>query len=134
LREKLNQHQLDWEVDSAGTGSWHIGEMPDRRSVAVARQYGIDIAGQKARQVHPSDFEKYDLIFAMDTQNYNHLVDMAAKPELSEKVHLILDLVHPGKNSSVPDPYYDDHGFEGVYNMLDEACEKILARWFQPSQ
>ncbi|MBK7409109.1 MAG: low molecular weight phosphotyrosine protein phosphatase [Saprospirales bacterium] len=129
LKEKIKQHRLDWEVDSAGTGYWHVGDGPDRRSVAVARQNGIDIRAQRARQISPKDLDDFDLIFAMDTSNYRNLINLAAQPDLSEKVHLILDLVFPGEGRSVPDPYYDDQGFEGVFEMLDEACDRIVERW-----
>ncbi|MCB9283627.1 MAG: low molecular weight phosphotyrosine protein phosphatase [Lewinellaceae bacterium] len=129
LKEKIKQHQLDWVVDSAGTGYWHVGEGPDQRSVAVARQRGIDIRDQRARQLRSKDLEEFDLIFAMDTSNYRSIVNMAPRPALSEKVHLILDLIYPGEGRSVPDPYYDDYGFEGVYDMLEEACDQIIVKF-----
>ncbi|MCB0619215.1 MAG: low molecular weight phosphotyrosine protein phosphatase, partial [Saprospiraceae bacterium] len=66
LKEKIKENGLPWEVDSAGTGSWHVGEPPDPRSVAVARAHGIDILDQRARQFRPADFRQFDLIFAMD--------------------------------------------------------------------
>ena len=129
LKEKIKQHQLDWQVDSAGTGYWHVGEGPDRRSVAIARERGIDIRDQRARQILPKDLADFDLIFAMDTHNYRNIINMAPHQALAEKVHLILDLVHPGEGLSVPDPYYDDFGFEGVYDLLDEACERIIVKY-----
>lgn len=129
LKEKVRRQQLDWQVDSAGTGYWHIGERPDPRSVAIARLNGIDILDQRARQISPKDLEEFDLIFAMDTQNFRDVRQMASNPGLERKVHLIMDLVYPGKGNSVPDPYYDDHGFAGVFQMLDIACEKIVEKY-----
>ena len=129
LKDKVRRRKLNWEVDSAGTGYWHVGEGPDPRSVAIARQNGIDIRDQRARQLLAKDLEEYDLIFAMDTQNYQQIRRMASDSRQEGKIHLIMDLVHPGAGYSVPDPYYDDHGFEGVFQMLDDACEKIVTRW-----
>jgi len=129
LKEKVRRQKLDWQVDSAGTGSWHIGERPDPRSVAIARQNGIDILDQRARQIRPRDLEEFDLIFAMDTQNFRDVRQLASNPGLAGKVHLIMDLVYPGQGHSVPDPYYDDHGFSEVFQMLDLACEKIVEKY-----
>jgi protein-tyrosine phosphatase len=129
LREKVRDLGLNWTIDSAGTGSWHAGELPDPRSIAVAGKNGIDIRDQRARQFRPQDLETFDLIFAMDSQNYRDIIRLAPRPELQEKVHLILDMVHPGQQRSVPDPYWDDNGFDSVYEMLQEACDKIVERW-----
>ena len=129
LKEKVRRRGLSWQVDSAGTGYWHTGEGPDPRSVAIAKMNGIDISGQRARQVRPADLEAFDLIFAMDTENYRDLCNMATGPGLEQKIHLIMDMVHPGKRQSVPDPYYDDAGFAGVFRMIDQACERIVEKW-----
>lgn len=126
LKHKVRQRGLDWTVDSAGTGSWHAGELPDQRSIATARQYGIDITDQRARQFQPADFERFDRIFVMDTQNRRDVLRLARNDEHRAKVQLILDLTDPGEDRSVPDPYYDDDGFEQVFQMLDAACDKFL--------
>ncbi|MCO5248494.1 MAG: low molecular weight phosphotyrosine protein phosphatase [Chitinophagales bacterium] len=128
LKEKVKQKGLDWKVDSAGTGGWHNGEQPDKRSIRVAKKYGIDIADQISRQVRSIDYEEFDLIFAMDKQNYENLMLLAEKEEKS-KIKLILNEVYPNQNKSVPDPYWDDDGFEKVFRMLDEACDKIIERY-----
>lgn len=133
LKEKINQHNLPWQVDSAGTGSWHIGETPDQRSVAVAKAHGINILDQRARQFTTADLDQYDLIYAMDQSNYQNILSLAANAKQQAKVRLILNEVDPGKNLSVPDPYWDDHGFEGVFQMLNQACEKIVERYTTPS-
>ncbi|MCB0530969.1 MAG: low molecular weight phosphotyrosine protein phosphatase [Lewinellaceae bacterium] len=128
LKHKVEQHGMDWEVDSAGTGNWHVGELPDHRSIATARQYDIDITYQRARQFRTADFEHFDRIFVMDTQNYRDVLRLAQNDAQREKVQLILDLTHPGENRSVPDPYWDDDGFEHVFQLLDAACGKLIQR------
>jgi protein-tyrosine phosphatase len=132
MQHKIRQRNLNWIVDSAGTGYWHAGERPDPRSISIARKYGIDITNQRARQIQSVDFERFDLIFVMDTQNYSDVLRLAVTDEHSNKVQLILNESHPEENRSVPDPYYDDNGFEAVFHMLDEACDafldKVMAR------
>lgn len=129
LQTKIKEQNLNWQVDSAGTGSWHIGELPDPRSIATAKKYDIDITYQRARQFRESDLHEFDLIFAMDSQNYHDILRFAKTDDLRNKVHLILNLVEPDSNKSVPDPYWDDDGFEEVFRMLDEACDVIIARY-----
>lgn len=115
------------DVDSAGTGGWHVGDPPDRRSIAVARTYGIDISRQRCRKVHADDFEAFDLIFAMDASNLANLRAMAPL-EAQHKLHLFLDYAS-GILSDVPDPYYEGpEGFETVYNMLFEGCTLLIGR------
>lgn len=113
-------------VDSAGTSAHHIGEGPDHRSVHIATINGIDIGDQRARKLMKSDLEDFDLIFAMDSANYNNILKLASTDEDREKVKLILNESSPGQNKAVPDPYYGgDQGFENVFNLLDEACELV---------
>ncbi len=126
MQHKIEEHRLDWQVDSAGTGAWHTGELPDRRSIATARQYGIDITGQRARQLKPHDLDRFDLVLAMDSQNYRDILRLAINKEQEEKVHLIMNFATPGRNQAVPDPYWDDNGFEQVFHMLEEACGKVV--------
>ncbi|WP_455269778.1 low molecular weight protein-tyrosine-phosphatase [Rhizobium herbae] len=115
------------DVDSAGTGGWHIGDPPDHRSIAVARKYGIDITGQRGRKVGAGDFEVFDLIFAMDRSNLANLRKLAP-PEAQHKLHLFLDYT-VGTERDVPDPYYEGpEGFETVYSMLFEGCSLLIGR------
>ncbi|MBK9338986.1 MAG: low molecular weight phosphotyrosine protein phosphatase [Lewinellaceae bacterium] len=127
LKHKAQQHNLSWVVDSAGTGHWHIGQLPDARSIAVAQRHGIDITDQRARQFHPDDFDRFDRIFVMDTQNHRDVLQLAQTETHRAKVHLMLNLTYPGQNRNVPDPYHDDNGFEEVFQMLDKACEKMVS-------
>ena len=127
LQHKINQQNLDWQVDSAGTGAWHVGEQPDPRSIETARDHGIDISNQRARQFRAADLENYDLVFAMDSSNYSNIIRMAKTPAQEQKVELILNLIEPRRNVNVPDPYYGgDSGFEKVYQMLDQACDRLI--------
>lgn len=116
-------------VDSAGTGSWHIGRSPDNRSIATAKKNGLDICNQKGRQFQKTDFDAFDYIFVMDNSNYNDVIHLAQNQAQKDKVQLILDAIFPNENVDVPDPYYGvANGFDMVYEMLDEACEVIAQR------
>ncbi|MBK7037852.1 MAG: low molecular weight phosphotyrosine protein phosphatase [Bacteroidetes bacterium] len=126
LRHKIKEAELDWEVQSAGTGSWHIGEAPDPRSQKIAKINGIDISKQKAQKFSQKHYSEFDRIYTMDSSNYRDVVNMAINEEDKNKVELIMNLVEPGKNKAVPDPYYDDDLYATVYEMLDKACEEIM--------
>ena len=128
MKQKIREANLPWMVDSAGTGFWHVGELPDRRSVATAGQRGIDITDQRARQFQEADFDRFDQIFVMDTQNRRDVLRLAQTDAHRAKVMLMLDELFPGEERSVPDPYHDDDGFEEVFRMLDGACEAFVNR------
>jgi len=122
------QH-LNIEVDSAGTAGYHIGKLPDERSIEIAEKYNIDLTKQRARQFSRADFDDFDIIYAMDTNNYAHLISLADNKTERNKVRLILNEVNPEKFESVPDPYYGgDDGFQNIYNMLNDACNKIISQ------
>ncbi len=127
LKSKVNPNKVF--VDSAGTGSWHIGSEPDRRSIATARRYNLDITDQRGRQFSEDDFDDFDYIFAMDNSNFKDIMSMAKTDEDRQKVHLILEEIFPSENVDVPDPYHGgEQGFENVYQMLNEACEEIAKK------
>jgi protein-tyrosine phosphatase len=116
-------------VDSAGTAGFHIGSSPDKRSIEIADKYNIDLRGQRARQFTRADFDKFDLIYTMDTNNYSHLISLANNKEEREKVHMILNEINARLYESVPDPYYGgNNGFQEVYDLLDKACDKIILK------
>jgi len=118
---------LNLEVDSAGTAAYHIGKQPDIRSIEIANKYAIDLNQQRARQFSRADFDKFDIIYAMDTNNYAHLISLASSETERNKIRMILNEINPNSYQSVPDPYYGgDNGFQDVYNMLDKACDKII--------
>lgn len=113
-------------VDSAGTGHWHVGDLPDDRSIEVARKFNLDITDQRGRQFSVKDFDDFDRIYVMDNSNKENVLALAKTEEHRKKVKLILDEIFPGENVDVPDPYYGGTvGFDNVYKMLDEACEII---------
>lgn len=127
LKSKIDINKIF--VDSAGTAAYHVGNIPDERSIEVAKKYGIDITNQRARKFMVKDFDEFDFIYAMDESNYQNIISLARNAEDKVKVQLILNEIDADKNASVPDPYYGgNQGFENVYNMLDEACEIIASK------
>ena len=132
LAEGIMQSKVDKEhvfVDSAGTAAYHIGKLPDHRSIDVAKKYGIDLINQRARKFTEKDFAKFDIIYAMDEHNYQNILSLAKNKIEAKKVKMILNEITPQQNLSVPDPYYGgDDGFENVYQMLNEACDNIAKR------
>ncbi|MBS9766764.1 MAG: low molecular weight phosphotyrosine protein phosphatase [Flavobacteriaceae bacterium] len=119
LKSKVDTSKV--YVDSAGTSAFHQGALPDARSIAIAKKYGIDITDQRSRPFEMYDFDEFDIIYTMDTSNYNNILELARDEEDTSKVKMIL-----GRGNDVPDPYYGgEHGFKNVYLMLDEACERI---------
>ncbi|WP_333809994.1 low molecular weight protein-tyrosine-phosphatase [Flavobacterium sp.] len=129
MRSKLSD---DFIVDSAGTGGWHAGELPDKRSIATAKNRGLDITNQRARKFTKNDFETFDYIFVMDNSNYKDVLALAPNEEAKSKVKLILNEIFPNENVDVPDPYYGGQdGFENVFDMLDKACEEIARKLIQ---
>lgn len=124
LKSKLDSSKF--EIDSAGTSSYHEGELPDQRSIEVAEKNGLDISGQRSRPFRKEDFENFDYIYVMDTSNYEDIINMAENDKQKEKVSLILDKIFPGENEGVPDPYHNSiDGFNQVYEMLEESCSVI---------
>lgn len=124
LESKVNLDKVF--VDSAGTAAYHVGNLPDERSIDVAYKYGINITNQRARKFTVQDFDEFDYIYAMDISNYQSILMLAKGEEDENKVRLILNEIYPSENKSVPDPYYrSNQGFENVYQMLDEACDVI---------
>jgi protein-tyrosine phosphatase len=123
----LKGKHLNLEVDSAGTAAYHIGKQPDIRSIEIANKYTIDLNQQRARQFSRADFDKFDIIYAMDTNNYAHLISLASNETERNKIRMILNEINPKAYQSVPDPYYGgENGFQDIYNMLDKACDKII--------
>ena len=112
-------------VDSAGTGGYHTGALPDKRSIAVAKKNNIDITDQSARKFTAQDLDEFDHIFVMDKSNYENVVALASNTTQIEKVSLLLAETNLGLNE-VPDPYYGGQdGFDKVFDMIYSACQKI---------
>jgi len=125
MKQKIKERNLTWEVDSSGTSGWHEGNLPDRRSIEVAKANGIDITNQRSRQIETKDLETFDLILTMDSSNYQEVLQLATSDAQKEKVKLMLNYLYPNENRGVPDPYYEG-GFEKVYLMLEKSCEIII--------
>lgn len=128
LRAKLLEagweEGVDFELDSAGTGSWHVGGAPDVRSQEVCAPYGVDISGLVARQLQREDGEAYDFLLGMDQSNLDNIKTLIDR-EQHEKVHLF-DRVE------VHDPYYSaSDGFEIMYQQLEVAAERWVAEFFK---
>ena len=118
-------------VDSAGTGSYHIGSPPDPRSIQVSQDNGIDISHQSARQFQSSDFTKFDRIFVMDQQNYRDVIAKANNQDEIDKVELLCEVAGMGVRP-VPDPYYGgDEGFKSVFDLVKTACHRIAKQWVE---
>lgn len=127
LKSKVNLNEVT--IDSAGTAAYHVGNLPDPRSIAVAKKHGIDIITQRARKFTVKDFDSFDFIYAMDQNNFDDILKLSRNKEDKKKVLLILNEVRPFQNNSVPDPYYGgDDGFENVYQMLNKACAEIASK------
>jgi protein-tyrosine phosphatase len=126
MAHKADRLGLDVETDSAGFESFHRGDPADPRSVAVAAAHGIDLSDHVARMFTVKDFESFDRIYVMDRNNYEDVINLARDNNDEQKVDFILNLVHPGENRQVPDPWYGGKdNFEKTYKLLDEACEQL---------
>ena len=123
LNEK---HELGWTIDSAGTANYHVGEAPDRRTVANAKKNGVDLSALRARQFKAEDFRHFDKIYVMDKSNLSNVTALAKTEEDLKKVDLLLNVSKPDSDNEVPDPYYGgEEGFENVFQLVWEACEKL---------
>lgn len=113
-------------IDSAGTHAYHIGNPPDQRSQAAARNRGLDLSGQRARKVEVLDFERFDYILAMDRANLEDLLRLAQQEQL-ERLHLFMRFASRWKVDEVPDPYYGGNsGFDRVLDMVEDAAAGLL--------
>ncbi len=119
-----------FDIDSAGTGAWHVGEPPDARSSEAAARHGIDLDGH-ARQVQPVDLERFDHVIAMDRENLADLRSIQERSGGRASLHLLREFDPTGRGDDVPDPYYDGaRGFETVYRMVHRSCEALLERLY----
>ena len=128
MRAALAQARLDWAIDSAGTGAWHVGNPPDGRGQMVAMANGVDISGLRARQVAASDFTRFTHIFAMDHENLTNLRQLA-RHNTTAQISLLLDWLPGYEGQAVDDPYYGgEEGFETTWANVRAACAEIIAR------
>lgn len=124
FRHRMAAAGVSFEVDSAGTGGWHEGEPPDPRTQRVLRDHGIEPFGT-ARRVRPTDFDRFDLVVAMDRRNREDLLAAGADPD---RIRLLLEWHPERRGEDVPDPYHGgQEGFLHMYRLIDRACEALLA-------
>lgn len=130
LQHKAKKAGLNWEIDSAGTNSYHTGEAPHALSQKVASLNGINICDQRARKFVKEDFEKFDKIYAMADDVIDDMRRIAKDKFDDHKATLFLNELYPGKNMSVPDPWYGpEPGYHEVFTLIDQACEKIIMKY-----
>lgn len=125
-RKLAEEKDLHIQIDSAGTGDWHLGEAPCANSIKIAKQKGIDISSYRARKVTKKDFENFDLVVALDASNYSDLKKMGANNLVK-----LGEFGYDGKD--VPDPYFFNgfDGFEAVYEMVEVCVENIFKIKFE---
>lgn len=119
MQHLVDEEGLDWEIDSAGTGDWHLGEGPHKGSVRAAAKHGIDISHQVCRLFRVSDFDTFDHILVMDRSNLANILAMARNKADAKKVRLLLG------DAEVPDPYLTNL-FDEVFELIEEGCRKVL--------
>ncbi len=130
LQHKANAAALNWQVDSAGTAGYHVGNPPHHLSQKVAKQNGIDISLQQCKQFVQVDMLNYDRIYVMDSSNYNDVKKISGNLWNEQKVTLLLNEFYKGENRNVPDPWYgEEDGYHKVFDMIDRACEKIIEKY-----
>jgi protein-tyrosine phosphatase len=132
LQHKAGKAGLSWTVESAGTNGSHTGEAPHRLSQKVASLHGIDISRQRARDFQPGDFERFDMIYAMASDVIRDMKYIAGKKFNPGKTDLLMNLVHPGQDRDVPDPWYGpEAGYHEVFHMIDMACEQLVRQYMK---
>jgi len=130
LKALVRRNGLDWEVASAGTESYHIGEAPHRFSQKVCLSHGIDISAQRARRFVRDDFRYYDRIYALADDVREEIRRIGGAGADMSKVDLLLNELHDNCNASVPDPWYGgEEGYAPVYEMIYQACEAIIRKY-----
>jgi protein-tyrosine phosphatase len=130
LQEKANAAGLAWQVESAGTNGYHVGESPHPLSQKVARSNGVDISRQRARKFSAADFQRFDKIYAMAEDVVDDIRRIAGRHYDPSRVELLMNELHPGRNEDVPDPYYGgESGYHEVYKMIDAAADKIIEKY-----
>ena len=134
LADKIKKAGLNWEIDSAGTGNYHIGQPPHNLSQKVAKVHGIDISNQVCRQFRKEDMLEFDKIYAMDKEVYTDIKRMSRDLWDASKTDLLMNEIHPGTNMDVPDPWYGtEKSFHEVYDMIDKACNAIIEKAASPN-
>jgi protein-tyrosine phosphatase len=129
FKHLIRQERLEaqFEVDSAGTHGYHVGESPDPRTQRAAASRGYDLSNIRARKVAPQDLDYFDLVLAMDRHNLDTLAGICP-PEHRAKLRLFMDYARNFEDDEVPDPYYGlGHGFDLVIDMVEDASRGLIA-------
>lgn len=126
LKLILKKRNINAHVDSAGFEVFHINEPPDFRAVKKGMEHGIDISEKKVRLFTKDDFDRFDKIYVMDTLSYRNALYFARNEQDITKVEFLMNVIKPGKNESVPDPFFRElESSDKTYNILNKACKKI---------
>lgn len=128
FRDRVERRGLDhrYRVDSAGTGAWHVGEPPDRRSAEVAKRHGIALEG-RARRIEPDDLTRFDWVVAMDRSNLEAIESLRDAHGGDAELALLRDFDEEGEGDEVPDPYYGGHdGFDRVFDLVARSIDGFL--------
>lgn len=130
LQHKISKAGLNWQVDSAGTNGYHVGDAPHRLSQKVARMNGIDISRQAGRQFVKEDFDRFDKIYAMAADVVAEIKYISKEKFDEDKVDLLLNEKYPGQHRDVPDPWYGtEPGYHDVYKLIENACEQLIKNY-----
>jgi protein-tyrosine phosphatase len=133
LQQKADKAGLKWAVSSAGTNGCHNGEAPHFLSQKVAKLHGIDISQQCSRQLTLADFNQFDKIYALAPNVLTEMKHIAGKHFNASKVDILMNVVYPGQNIEVPDPFYgSEAGYHPVFDMITQACDKIIENATRP--
>jgi len=129
LRRKVKELDLPVIVDSAGTANYHTGCKPDERMCQTGNKNGTTIDSLRARQFNVLDFDNFDVIYAMDNDNFRNIIQISKTDDQRNKVKLLLNELYPGENLAVPDPYYGTLAdFQAVYDLLDQATDVVITK------
>jgi protein-tyrosine phosphatase len=126
LDQRYVKHQV--MVDSCGFEAFHLGERPHSMAIATAQRHGVDISQQRQRLFEPADFDRFDRIYVMDNGNYAQVRAMSRTAEDMQKVDYLMNVIHPGSNRIVPDPWGGTgKDYEYSFSLIEQACQKIVA-------
>lgn len=135
LQDKAHKAGLQWSVESAGTNGYHTGEAPHQLSQKVARLNGINISLQRSRKFTASDYEQFDIVYAMAADVVDDMRRIAGENFNAEKTLLLLNELHPGRDMDVPDPWYGtEPGYHEVYALIDKACAAVIDKYAVPEK
>jgi len=130
LQKEAAKEGLDWQIDSAGTEPFHVGEPPHLLSQKVAVEHGLDLSTQRARRFTKEDFDHFDKLYAMAEDVYEEMMLIGKGNGEASKTDLLLNEVYPGENRSIPDPWYGgEDGFHKAWALISSACTQIIKKY-----